>query len=121
MGALINGSAGLRVDDRQPRAPLQVAHQRRPELGVVGHAHLIRGLEQQTHPTAPLLLREVPIEVLLDHVRVTAVLFRIRSRPAQHFREKRGNVAWMIGTHVREHRREQRCRRAIRKGWERRS
>src|SRR5262249_5812665 len=63
----------------------------------------VGGFEQQADPPPALLLREVAIEVTLDHVRMAAVLVRVRLRTTEHFADKRGDVAWMLGAHAREH------------------
>jgi hypothetical protein len=55
-----------------------------------------------------LILREVAIEVALNHVRMPSMLLRVCRRATQDLREKRRDVAWMVSAHVREDRCEQR-------------
>jgi hypothetical protein len=81
---------------------LWITDQSRAELRVVGHAQFVRCLKQQTHPTAPLILPQVAIEVALNHVRMSSMLLRVCRRAAQDFPQKSRNVPRMVGTHVRE-------------------
>jgi hypothetical protein len=106
-GVLISHRTRLGVDDRQPRAPLEVAHQGGPELGIFGDAQFISGLEQQAYPAAPLILSEVSIEMLPNHVRVPAVVLRVVWWATENFGQERGNVRWMVTAHVREDRPQQ--------------
>jgi hypothetical protein len=101
---LVDRRSGLRVQDRQPRSPLQVAHQRGPELGVVGYLHFVGRVEEQVHPAPALLLGELAIEVPLDHVGMASVLAGIRLRAAEHLGEERSHVGGMVGAHVGEDR-----------------
>lgn len=100
-------STRLRIDDRQARAPLQVSDQRGAEFGIVGHARCVRRFQQQRDPTPAHVVRQMTIEVVLDHVRMAAVMLRVCCRPSQHLRQKRRHVARVVRTHVRKHRREQ--------------
>ena len=69
----IGGGSWLGIDDCQPRAPFKISDQRGTELRVIGHLEFVRRVEQQTDPEAALLMGEVAIQVLLDHVRMSAV------------------------------------------------
>ena len=102
----VGGECG--VDNGEARSPFQVSDQGGAELGVFGELQLVGGLEEEGHPAAPLVLREVPVEVLLDHVRMAAVLLGIGRRAAEDFREEGGDVSGMVGAHVGEERRKQR-------------
>jgi hypothetical protein len=100
---VINRSPWLRIDDCKPRTPLEVANERRPEFRVFGQAQFVRCFKQQAYPAAPLILGEVSVEVLLNHVRVSAMLLGILRWATKDFGQKRSNVCGMIGTHVRKH------------------
>ena len=57
-GACSTGlGAGLRVAERQPGAPLDVPHERRPELRVVGQPGVVRGQAHQRGEPEPLVRR----------------------------------------------------------------
>jgi len=55
-----------------------------------------------------LLLREVVVEVLADHVRMPAAQARIVRRSSEHLGEKRSNMLGVLAVHMRKHRRENR-------------
>jgi hypothetical protein len=42
------------------------------------------------------------VQVVLDHVRMAAVLLRVRLRTAKNLRQERGDMAWMVCAHMRE-------------------
>src|SRR5262249_19032163 len=98
----IDRRAGLRVDDRETPAPLEVTHERGAKLRIVGKPELVGRVEKERDPLAPLLLREMAIEMAANHVRVAAVRSRILGGAAQHFREERRDVLWMVRAHVRK-------------------
>src|SRR3954453_17181507 len=54
---------GRREEHGEPAAPLEVARERGPELGVAGQAGLVGGIEQQAHPPAALRLGDPAAEV----------------------------------------------------------
>jgi hypothetical protein len=80
------------------RPPLQVRDQRGPELRVGGKPDVVRGLQQETHPGLPLLVGEMPVQMLRDHVRMPATVLRVVVRPAEHFGEELRDEAWMIAS-----------------------
>src|SRR5471030_245778 len=97
----------LRVDDGQTRTPLEIANQRRADFRVIGHAQLIGGFKQQGDPAAPLLLDQMPVEMLLNHMWVSPMQLGVGGGPAQHLGKKGGNVRWMIVAHMGKHRGQQ--------------
>src|SRR5262249_54070958 len=100
--------AQLRVDDREPCAPLEVRDERRAELRLVRDAAFVRAAKEELHPALALLLREVAPDVVANHGRVTAKLRTIRLGPAEHLGDEARHVIHMVGLHPGEERREER-------------
>ena len=94
---------GLRVGQREPRAPFDVRHQRRAELWIGGQSGLVGGGRDELDPARALLFGDGQTEVLGEHVRVAAVLLRIGRWTAKDLAEPEGDVVRMILREVGEH------------------
>ena len=103
----------LRIHDRQPRSPLEIRHQRRPEFRIAGKPDLIRAVQQQVYPPPPLRLRNIFPEVMRQHGRVPAAAHGVGLRSSQHLAHKIRHVSRMVRRHVAKQRPQQTRRRTL--------
>ena len=83
----------LRIHHRQPRSPLEIRHQRRPEFRIAGKPDLIRAVQQQVYPAPPLRLRNIFPEVMRQHGRVPAAAHGVGLRSSRHLAQNPPRVA----------------------------
>jgi hypothetical protein len=82
----------IRIHHRQPRSPLEIRHQRRPEFRIAGKPDLIRAVQQQVY-RPPLRLRNIFSEVMRQHDRVPAAAHGVGLRSSQHLAQNPPRVA----------------------------
>src|SRR5262245_35637222 len=86
-----HGGSRLGIDHRDAGAPLDVADKRRPKLRIIRQVDLICRLQQQIHPPSTFGFIEMPVQVLQDHVTVSAALLRIMWWSTEDLREEVGD------------------------------
>src|SRR5262249_12216802 len=91
---IVDGGVRLRVDDREPRPPLQVGRECRAELGVGWAPHVVCALQEELHPARPLRFGELPPQVAPSHRRVPT---GIGLWAAQHLGDEYRDVSRVIG------------------------
>ena len=103
-----SGRAWLAVYHGDAGAPLEVGDERGAKVGVGGQPDLVGGGDHPSHPALPLLLGELTVAVLGEHVLVAAVVVGIELRSAEGLGEPRRDVLGVVGIHPAEDRFEQR-------------
>src|SRR5258708_13562499 len=88
------------IDDGDPRAPFQIADQRRTELRIVGQPCLVSRFAHQCHPTLTPNFSEMTSEMAGDHTGVGSALLAIALGTADHLPPEIRHGIPLLPTHA---------------------
>jgi hypothetical protein len=97
-GGFFDGRAGGEggVDDGEAGAPLQVGYEGGAELGIGGELEFVGGFEEEGHPTLALLVSDVSVEVVADHLGVSSMEGGVVGGAAKDLADELGNVSEVL-------------------------